>query len=67
MLLSVGCIWPGVAGYYLCPEDNRECGMQTDMRTIHASKSAFHVGHVFVDDFPPLAANHYVCKGCVGV
>ena len=63
----MGCIWPGVAGYYLCPEDNRECGMQTDMRTIRASKSTFHVGHVFVDDFAALAANHYVCKGCVGV
>ena len=56
-----------MAGYYLCPEDNRECGMQTDMRTIHASKSTFHVGHVFVDDFAALAHPEMAFKTRGGV
>ena len=45
------------------------CGYHTDMVTFHTSTvpTAPPRGHYFVDNFQPLQATHYVCKGCVGV
>jgi hypothetical protein len=58
-----------VAGYYLCPEGERKCGYETDMREIRASPPARGVlpSNSFEDSFAPLATQHYVCKGCVGI
>jgi hypothetical protein len=53
-----------IADYYLCPETDRTCGMHTDMRQIDAGPSLGR-GQAFVDNFAPLQAIHYVCRGCI--
>ena len=61
-------VW--IRDYYLCPDDSTHwtCGFQTDMKHLPMTKNTDSPpsGHVFVDDFPPLYATHYVCKGCAG-